>query len=244
LLIVRQHDSHAAQAEDGVDGTLTKDGRIVCATLNPKKNPNAPDVMVVSSKPNPKARGAELCKQHGAIPLFIKKTTDQWQYKGMFEVNYFITDRSEVAQHENKASGPLSRVIFLRAAGESGSRIPAPDLDGKDHFASEGRRLWVAHFRRERHRGLVALKKRYVLQQTGRLRCEVCGFDFATFYEPYAIEFCEAHHRKPLATAGEATMTKPEDLAILCSNCHRVIHLIDPMPTVEALAEVLHRNKR
>jgi hypothetical protein len=132
----------------------------------------------------------------------------------------------------------------LRAHLNGASFIPHPDIDEDALSGVEGRKKWIQHLRRERDRRLVSEKKARVLAQTGRLACEACGFHFSEFYHPYAQDFCEVHHRMPLANLEEAAETKLEDLAIMCSNCHRVIHLIRPMPNVEQLRALLRERPR
>lgn len=72
----------------------------------------------------------------------------------------------------------------------------------------------------------------------GRLECEVCGFDFATRYGDLGTGFIEAHHILPLAAAGPAT-TRLADLALVCSNCHRMLHRAKPWMTPEELGKRL-----
>jgi len=59
-------------------------------------------------------------------------------------------------------------------------------------------------------------------------RCQACGFDFASKYGVQLGEgFIEAHHLRPLSSLEEgevATYTVATDFAVLCSNCHRMIH--------------------
>ena len=214
-------------------------GRIICATLDQKKNPDAPEVMVVGHKPRNSRRGEEFCNQKEPVPLFIKEAKNKWRYKGRYGVAGFTTDQQEIRRFENGASGSLSRVIFLKPADNQDELSIFPDIDDDACSAPEGRKQWVQHFRRERNRGLVAAKKRQVLSNHGRLACEVCDFNFTTFYQPYAASFCEVHHRRMLSELEEGAATKLGDLAILCSNCHRVIHLIKPMPSVEVFRKIL-----
>lgn len=105
--------------------------------------------------------------------------------------------------------------------------------------ATEGEVRLVSHLRRERNRGLVEAKKIEVLKKTGSLKCEVCGFDFSIVYGGFGKGFCEVHHIKPLSTLKDATTTKLNDLAILCSNCHRIIHRSDPMLSISELTEIV-----
>lgn len=57
-------------------------------------------------------------------------------------------------------------------------------------------------------------------------KCQVCSFDFEITYGEWGKEFAEVHHIKPLAELkGEKYKTNPKtDLAVLCANCHRMIH--------------------
>jgi 5-methylcytosine-specific restriction protein A len=57
-------------------------------------------------------------------------------------------------------------------------------------------------------------------------KCQVCDFDFEKSYGSWGKEFAEVHHVKPLAELkGEEQITDPKtDLAILCANCHRMVH--------------------
>ena len=49
--------------------------------------------------------------------------------------------------------------------------------------------------------------------------------DFAVEYPGVGDGFIEVHHRAPLADrAPEGSKTKLEDLALVCANCHRMLH--------------------
>ena len=98
----------------------------------------------------------------------------------------------------------------------------------------EGRKKLVHHLVRERDRSLIETKKRTVLKALGRLECEVCSFNFEDVYGVRGRDFCEVHHLIPLSDLDTETETRLEDLAILCSNCHRMIHQ-QPWITIEEL---------
>lgn len=119
-----------------------------------------------------------------------------------------------------------------------------PDLPDVDQRKSiqEGNPRLVAHLRRERNAAIVKAKKAVVLKATGKLCCQVCGFDFKDFYGELGEGFCEVHHLQPLSKADGSVKTALKDLAIICSNCHRIIHRSDPMPSIEKLSKSLLRN--
>lgn len=107
-----------------------------------------------------------------------------------------------------------------------------PDLEEE---ASEGRILTAIHKRRERSPALARKKKAHVLKQLGALQCEVCGFNFAARYGDLGVGFAECHHRAPLSTLAKQSRTRLSDLAVVCANCHRMLHRSRPMVTVEEL---------
>lgn len=66
--------------------------------------------------------------------------------------------------------------------------------------------------------------------------CEACGFDFQETYGELGEHYIEAHHLDPLSGRdGVNEPTSIEDFAMLCANCHRMIHRRTPCLTVEEL---------
>jgi 5-methylcytosine-specific restriction enzyme A len=63
-------------------------------------------------------------------------------------------------------------------------------------------------------------------------RCQACEFDFRECYGEIGRDFIEAHHLKPIGSLNEGEAVSYDiatDFAVLCSNCHRMIHKsIDP----------------
>src|SRR6185369_2585758 len=114
-----------------------------------------------------------------------------------------------------------------------------PDVDYESLAVKEGSWQWVQHLSRERRSEIVAAKKAQVLKRTGSLKCEVCEFDFKERYGAIGEGFCEVHHRVPLSSLDEETETKLEDLAVLCSNCHRMIHRTKPINSVDEFKTIL-----
>lgn len=149
-----------------------------------------------------------------------------------------------------------SAAAILRRIWDASSRTTTADLssDVRDSLPDidddvpvvgrEGRASFYEHIRRERNRAIVVKKKQWVRQETGRLRCEACGFDFEAVFGPSLAGFCEVHHTIPLGGSTGVRTTRMEDLAILCANCHRAIHRLGPeMPTVTGLADMMRRNR-
>ncbi len=109
-----------------------------------------------------------------------------------------------------------------------------------DYEAIEGNLKIITHTQKERDYKLVKKKKDMVRDKTGKLECEICGFDFKEVYGSLINkDFCEVHHKKPISEYQGGENTRLEDLAILCSNCHRTIHLTKPMLSVEEFRKKL-----
>lgn len=113
-------------------------------------------------------------------------------------------------------------------------------LDDDAMSVWEGHPTVREHRRRERNAAIVRAKREQVRLSTGKLECEVCGFDFSTIY---GIDFCEVHHLRPLAESNGPVETKLDDLAVVCSNCHRVIHRRNPFFSISELRAVISERR-
>lgn len=98
------------------------------------------------------------------------------------------------------------------------------DETSETDSVKEGQILYKLHKVRERKRKIVEAKKRKVLKDKGELKCEACSFDFEKFYGAMGKGFIECHHLTPLFSVQVNKGTRLDDLALLCSNCHRMIH--------------------
>lgn len=88
------------------------------------------------------------------------------------------------------------------------------------YMATEGAASLRTHLRRERSKSLIQRFKK----QLKTFACSVCGFDFARTYGEVGYGFIEAHHKVPIAQLEPGAKTRLEDLAAVCSNCHRMLH--------------------
>jgi 5-methylcytosine-specific restriction enzyme A len=116
----------------------------------------------------------------------------------------------------------------------------AADLAGQEiEEAEEGRVITALHRSYERNSALVQAKKRRALAALGKLACEACGFDFQERYGERGDGYIECHHTKPVHALKPGDKTKAEDLRLLCSNCHRMVHAKRPWLTIDELTAAL-----
>ena len=111
--------------------------------------------------------------------------------------------------------------------------------ESEDAEASEGAILTGLHHYRERDRSLVEKRKAQELKRTGRLACEACGFEFSTVYGSRGGAYIEAHHTRPLESLEPGARTKVSDLALLCANCHRIVHVKRPWLSIDELKALI-----
>ena len=100
---------------------------------------------------------------------------------------------------------------------------------------SEGKVVYRLHKLRERNSSLINKKKSQYFKKHGKLDCEICGFDFYEKYGEIGKGFIECHHKKPLHELEEETKVTIKDLALVCANCHRILHRDIETLTVEKL---------
>lgn len=104
---------------------------------------------------------------------------------------------------------------------------------------NEGQVLYKLHKVRERDPEIVGFKKRRAIDIYQKLECEACTFDFLEFYGPVGEGYIECHHRMPLSLLKVAHRTTLEDLALVCSNCHRMLHKgIDTLSVEQLRAQI------
>lgn len=98
------------------------------------------------------------------------------------------------------------------------------ESDDIEENVREGKVLYKMHKVRERDRKIITKKKAKLFSEKGKLECECCGFDFEKTYGEIGKGFMECHHIIPLNKFNDSKETKLEDLALVCSNCHRMLH--------------------
>lgn len=113
----------------------------------------------------------------------------------------------------------------------------------ESYEAEEGGLILRLHLSRERNRALAQRKRDQARERNGLLVCEACDFDFSTAYGELGLGFIEVHHRKPVASLQPGDRTKLEDLALVCANCHRMLHCRSALLSVEDLRAIVGQRR-
>lgn len=114
--------------------------------------------------------------------------------------------------------------------------IQYPDIIDEEQSDEEGAWILVQHKVRERSKKIVADFKRSKTE----FKCEVCGFNFNDFYPNHGFNFIECHHKTPINEGKR--ITGFNDLALVCSNCHRMLHKKNTKGeyyTIETLSKII-----
>ncbi|MBP1242144.1 putative HNH restriction endonuclease [Frigoribacterium sp. PvP120] len=100
---------------------------------------------------------------------------------------------------------------------------PLPSGDLNQFEVAEGGLVTVVVRKSERDRGLREKKSQRVRSDGKQLDCEVCGINFGEAYGLRGQGYIAVHHILPLHVSG-SVITMSDDLVLLCSNCHQMVH--------------------
>jgi predicted HNH restriction endonuclease len=172
----------------------------------------------------------------GAIQL---ETTPVIDLVNSFGYTIPIKDRVERGRVQDVQNSvwSLFEPLMKHGLGENSSDRHLVDNDEleRDFEGHEGRLLFRQHRLRERDSRLTAEKKRHA-QLNDQFHCAVCHF---SFLRTYGETYIECHHTMPISK-GER-ISRLEDLALVCSNCHRMLHRLigDDFPSVDQLRQLI-----
>ncbi|AWI25222.1 HNH endonuclease [Flavobacterium pallidum] len=148
----------------------------------------------------------------------------------------FGRDRRKLREMANRIKSIVTN-DFIKLQLDQIENDEVSELDS----VQEGQVLYKLHKYRERNNKITKKKKNSILKSKGKLACEVCGFDFKEEYGELGFGFIECHHTKPLYTSEDISTTKLTDLALVCSNCHRMLHKKISTLSIEDLQKLIKK---
>lgn len=131
--------------------------------------------------------------------------------------------------------------LYLRLTSRGGVGTfeddAAPDSETEDISGINEKRRYRYHRKIERNpKASKAAKKAH------GYKCQTCDFDFGTTFGEIGSKYIEAHHLTPLSELPEdATIALDPhiDFAVLCSNCHRMIHRKNAPKSIDGLRALI-----
>ena len=189
-------------------------------------------------QPKLQKRASDTFRSAGSVHLkimnFHKFNPAEHPRKGM--KNASKLDERIYREFENDRNKLSQIATAIKSFVESDESYVTSDLDDYDDIeAQEGNLLVRVHRYRERDKKIISKKKEKVLNDTDRLQCEGCGFEFRETYGRRGDGFIECHHTKPVSEMMPGDKTTLDDLCLICSNCHRMIHRSKPWLTMDQL---------
>lgn len=89
---------------------------------------------------------------------------------------------------------------------------------------------------RSRNRALILAKK-----AASNYRCEACDMSFVEVYGRLGDRYIIAHHIEPIS--GGTRTTTLEEIALVCANCHAMLHAAVPPLAISSLRDVIQRHQ-
>lgn len=151
----------------------------------------------------------------------------------------------------NKLLLELSSDHYVKFETNKVKSISSQELENRDKYDDkrlyyEGKERLKKHIKLEKERNSLVIKdaKRAFFKKHGRLYCQICGFDFREVYGEVGKNFAEGHHKKMVADMDkEGETITIDDIAIVCSNCHAMLHRSNPPISVEELKNIVEKNR-
>ncbi len=90
----------------------------------------------------------------------------------------------------------------------------------------------------------VACINHYRKKDAGRVKCQICGFDFGKVYGEDFMEKIHIHHLVEISSLGEEYVVDPvKDLMPICPNCHMIAHSKKPPYSPDEIRQMIDNNK-
>jgi hypothetical protein len=198
----------------------------------------------------PKNRKGPLAEIHKTKDI-MDQTHLEWSYKPMKQdgrnqerKELFVRKMSSLTLNFSipttvlELSKFIEDILLAVTCRISADNLQDLDVNISDSFP-EGREIERLHIEKERSPKLISLAKERYLNKNGVLECEICGFNFEKVYGAIGKGFIEGHHTKPLSDYKSVNKTKVEDIILVCSNCHRMIHRKRPWLDAEDLKNII-----
>lgn len=147
---------------------------------------------------------------------------------------------AQIASFERRLTNKsLKRVGDNWYASDDEMVIRLPEEVEKPEQYFEGVSSKVAVNRYERNR---AARTKCI--ETHGYICAVCSINFEEAYGPIGTHYIHVHHIVPLSKIKKGYKLDPvKDLVPVCPNCHAMIHITEPVLTVEQIRQHLARRR-
>jgi predicted HNH restriction endonuclease len=154
-------------------------------------------------------------------------------YQSSEKIDYSIFSNRTCYVKTQKMQNEIDRLLNF-------SKLKGCFSDKKDgDLYPEGKEKYKIHKSKERNGSAPIDAKKVRLANTGKLECEVCTTDFKAVYGDLGFGFIEAHHTIPVSKMPTNHETIISELALVCSNCHKMLHRGESLLSIDALKDMI-----
>lgn len=149
---------------------------------------------------------------------------------------------SENIPSETQIQADILEILKIYEALSYNEVLPTTQVekenDEEKYKGFEELRKFRFHKRIERN---IQLSKKVKLVQG--YNCKACNINFEEKYGSIGKDFIEAHHLKPISklTGGKIELDVRTDFAVLCSNCHSMIHKLEDPSDLNLLKSLIKK---
>ena len=151
--------------------------------------------------------------------------------------------------------GATDNLVLCKPLGDldvfTSAEMPEENLPGQRFEAGEGAEHKEGYYEalegeafkveavfRKRNRTLIEVKK-----ALSGGKCEICGFSFEEQYGAVGQRYIIAHHVNPVASRARPSKTTLDEIALLCANCHAMVHTQVPPIPVDDLRRMVRERR-
>lgn len=113
-----------AKTAGGINYIRTKDGVVKALALNPRLNPNAPDVVLVGRGKRIESSAQLFLASGKSMPLYVKRAINSWELIGDYRATEYLTDKATIrTHHSHRPIDTIAGVLFLERTDEEGISV-------------------------------------------------------------------------------------------------------------------------
>lgn len=178
----------------------------------------------------------KVTKKYGYNPGIVKQEEVRWEH--------FVKVKWDKDFRPFKLDLGANQHIVLELSEERLVKIQEMELDTNfvhdniDEVVSveEGKKYIAETIFRKRNHKLIEQKK-----VNSDYRCEVCGMRYENVYGEIGKDYIIAHHVDPIGSRHDDSKTTLDDIALVCSNCHNMLHRTNPPMRVKDLKSLISK---
>jgi hypothetical protein len=139
----------------GDDYIRTKNNVVKGLALTRRLNPDAPEVVVFGKGPRIVARAKRFLESGVAVPAYIKRHVDRWQYLGQYRAIEIRTDALALSHFgRTRPPGSVAGALVLERADTEGVRVSGgafPDSKTRDAIEAAAVNFVLAELSRRKY---------------------------------------------------------------------------------------------